>query len=62
MNDIFLYITANSDKIGYAILAIHGVAVAITNLTPTPVDNAFVKRSYKVVEFAAGILTRRAKQ
>jgi hypothetical protein len=50
-------------------LAVHAAALAIVNLTPTPKDNRrlsgvsrAVVRSYRVIELAAGIITRKAKQ
>lgn len=42
------------------ILAAHGLALFIVNLTDTPVDNKIARRVYKVVEFVAGV-TNRAK-
>lgn len=43
------------------VLAAHALALFIVNLTPTPKDDTFVARAYKVVEWVAGI-TRRAKE
>lgn len=45
----------------YAI-AVHGVAVAITNLTPTPKDDSVVAAIYRIIEILAGIVTPKAKQ
>lgn len=59
-----LFITAliaNSDKIIMAMFAIQAAAVAIANLTPTPKDNAFLVKSYRVIEVLAGIITKQAK-
>lgn len=42
-------------------LAIHAAASAITALTPTPKDDTFVRKAYKVIEFAALVIGR-AKQ
>lgn len=44
------------------LLAIHGVAVAIVNLTPTPKDDVAVAKSYRLIEIMAGIFTKRVKQ
>ena len=42
--------------------ATHALAVAVVNLTPTPTDDAWVATIYKYVEWAAGIVTSKAKQ
>ena len=49
--------------------AIHGVAVVIVNLTPTPKDNEYLDgatkvlvKVYRAVEILAGLVSRRAKQ
>lgn len=44
------------------LLAIHGVAILIVNLTPTDKDNKAVAKYYRVIEIMAGIVTRLAKQ
>lgn len=50
-------------------VAIHGVAVVIVNLTPTPKDNErltdvarVVVKTYRAIEIVAGIVSKRAKQ
>lgn len=50
-------------------VAIHGVAVVIVNLTPTPKDNErltdvarVVVKAYRAIEIVAGIVSKRAKQ
>lgn len=50
-------------------VAIHGVAVVIVNMTPTPKDNKqlsdiarLVVRGYRVIELAAGLVSKKAKQ
>jgi hypothetical protein len=43
------------------LIAIHGVALLIVNLTPTQKDNEAVAKYYRVVEILAGIITRLAK-
>lgn len=50
-------------------VAIHGVALVVVNLTPTPKDNealeglakGFVKL-YRAIEILAGIVSKQAKQ
>jgi hypothetical protein len=57
-----------SDYVALAI-AIHGVALAVVNLTPTPKDNealdsytkAIVK-AYRAIEILAGIISPRVKR
>ena len=49
------------EKIVLILLAAHGLAVAIVNLTPTPKDDSIVAKAYKVIEFLAGLVTKNAK-
>lgn len=56
------WILDNLDAIFIALAAIHAAAVAITNLTPTPADDAVVSKVYRWIEVAAGVVTRRAKE
>lgn len=58
MEDFF----ANAQRLIEILLAIHGVAILIVNLTPTPKDNEAVAKYYRVIEFLAGIITRLAKK
>lgn len=51
------------------IVAIHGVAVVIVNLTPTPKDNEALSnlarmavKAYRAVEILAGVVTPLAKR
>jgi hypothetical protein len=44
------------------LFAIHALALAIVNLTPTPKDDAAVAKLYRVLEILAGIITRLAKK
>lgn len=45
------------------ILAAHGLALAIVNMTDTPKDNELLAKVYKYVEFLAGIVKpSKAKQ
>lgn len=50
-------------------IAIHGLALVIVNLTPTPKDNEALDgvtkvavKLYRAVEILAGIVSRKAKQ
>jgi hypothetical protein len=44
-----------------ALLAIHAAASALTALTPTPKDDTFVRRVYKIIELLA-LVTTKTKQ
>ena len=44
------------------LFAIKIVAVAIVNLTPTPEDNKWLGRFYRLLEVVAGIITKTAKE
>lgn len=44
------------------VLAAHGLAIFIVNLTPTPRDDQWVRRVYKVVEKVAGIVSKKSKE
>ena len=57
-----------SEYIALAI-AIHGLALVIVNITPTPKDNEYLDSAskvlvkvYRAVEILAGIVSRKAKQ
>lgn len=43
------------------VIAAHALALFVVNLTPTPKDDAYVKKVYTVVEWLAGI-TQTAKK
>lgn len=43
------------------VVAAHAVALLVVNLTPTPKDDAFVKKFYTVVEWVAGIVSAKTK-
>lgn len=62
MNEFLAYVMTNADALLLAAAAVHAAAVAVTNLTPTPKDDAFVAKAYRVVEIAAGLISRKAKQ
>lgn len=43
-------------------LALHAWAIVVVNLTPTPRDDAMLRRAYRVLEAMAGIFTPLAKR
>lgn len=55
------WVTANWDGILAVVSAVHVLALAIVNLTPTPKDDAFVAKVYTAVEKVAGIFTAKVK-
>lgn len=59
---IFAFLMAHGTEIIAAMLAVHAAAVAIVNLTPTPKDDEFVGKAYRVIEVLAGIITKIAKK
>jgi hypothetical protein len=59
---MFDWFITNSGAIVAVLFAVHALAVAIVNLTPTPNDDAMVAKAYRVIEMVAGIITPKAKQ
>ena len=55
------FITENWEEILAVLAALHGLAIAIVNLTPTPKDEETFAKIYRVVEILAGICTKLAK-
>lgn len=55
------FITENWEEILAVLAALHGLAIAIVNLTPTPKDDEILAKIYRVVEILAGICTKLAK-
>lgn len=55
-------ILAHAQQLLTILFAIHALALAIVNLTPTPKDDAAVAKYYRVLEILAGIVTRLAKR
>ena len=55
------FIVENWEAFLAVLAALHGLAVAIVNLTPTPKDDVILAKIYRVIEILAGILTDRAK-
>ena len=61
MTAVFAYIMSHLPEIVAALLAIHAAALAIVNMTPTPKDDAYVAKFYRVIEILAGIVTKLSK-
>jgi hypothetical protein len=59
---VIAWLQENGTEIVAVLLAAHALAVAVVNLTPTPKDDEIVGKVYKVIEFVAGIFTRKAKE
>jgi len=55
------FIPISIDDVFTILGALHIIAAVIVNATPTPKDNEWLGKTYRVVEIFAGILTRRAK-
>ena len=55
------YLMQNGPEIMGVLFAIHAVALAIVNLTPTPKDDAVVAKYYRILELLAGIVTKLSK-
>jgi len=53
---------ANAKDIVEILIAIHGVALLIVNLTPTPKDDAILAKYYRIIEVLAGIISKLAKK
>jgi hypothetical protein len=49
-------------KLLLILLSLHATALAICNLTPSPKDDEFVAKFYKLIECLAGIITPLAKR
>jgi len=56
------FVTSNVDGILAVLFAVHALAVAVVNLTPTPRDDEIVGKVYKAIEFLAGVFGRTAKE
>jgi len=61
MLEIWDFLVTHGNSVAAGLLAAHGLAVAIVNLTPTPADDAIVGKLYKPIEWLAGIFTKLAK-
>ena len=56
------FVVNNIETILLAILGTQALAQLIVNLTPTPRDDVWAGKVYRVVELVAGIVTKRAKE
>ena len=56
------YLSENWAEIAGILTAVHVLALAIVNATPTPRDDELYGKLYKVIEVIAGIVTRTAKK
>lgn len=61
MTALIAWVVTHGPEVIGVLLAIHGAAVAIVNLTPTPKDDEYVSKYYRVIEVLAGIVTRLSK-
>jgi hypothetical protein len=61
MTAVLVNIAAHLPEIVAALFAIHAAAVVIVNLTPTPKDDVWVARYYRILEILAGIVTKLSK-
>lgn len=60
--EILFWVLENPNTVFTILLALHALAVTIVNLTPTPLDNLWVGKAYKVIEAMAGVLSATAKE
>ncbi len=56
------HLTDNWAEVAGVLAALHVLALAIVNVTPTPKDDELYGKLYKVVEVIAGIVTKLAKK
>ena len=56
------YLLNNWAEVAGVAGALHILALAIVNLTPTPKDDEIYGKVYKVVEMIAGIISKTAKK
>jgi hypothetical protein len=56
------HLTENWTEIAGILAALHVLALAIVNVTPTPKDDELYGKLYKVIEVIAGIVTKLAKK
>ena len=54
-------ILAHAQNLLTVLFAVHALALAVVNLTPTPKDNTMVAKYYRVLEILAGVITRLVK-
>lgn len=56
------YLLNNWGEIAGIAAALHILALAIVNVTPTPKDDELYGKLYKVIEIIAGIISKTAKK
>jgi len=56
------FVIDNWEVLAALIVALHGVALLVVNMTPTPKDNEILGKVYRVVEVVAGLFSAKAKQ
>lgn len=56
------YLSDNWTDIAGILAALHVLALAIVNVTPTPKDDELYGKLYKIIELIAGIVTKLAKK
>lgn len=56
------HLTENWAEIAGILAALHVLALAIVNATPTPKDDELYAKVYRIIEIVAGIVTRAAKK
>jgi len=56
------YISENWTDIVGVLAAVHVLALAIVNVTPSKKDDELYNKLYKIVEILAGIVTKTAKK
>ena len=56
------YLSENWAEIAGILAAVHVLALAVVNATPTPRDDELYGKLYKVVEVLAGIISKTAKK
>jgi hypothetical protein len=56
------HLTDNWAEVAGVLAALHVLALAIVNVTPTPKDDELYGKLYKFVEVIAGIVTKLAKK
>ena len=61
MSEVINYLITNHQQILSAVTAVVAACSAIAALTPTPLDDGWVKKLYKVIDFLA-LNIGRAKQ
>lgn len=56
------YISENWTDIVGVLAAVHVLALAVVNVTPSKKDDELYNKLYKIVEILAGIVTKTAKK